>query len=115
MYEKAILYKSFNAKFFFVIETLTANRRNVDFVTKMNNISSFSMYFMLRNKSCQIPFICKSYDTTDMIMLDEASWSFMSLLGDKIIKISKKAPKLLLFVENLSVNMWSNKYNMYKF
>lgn len=115
MYEKAILYKSFNAKFFFVIETLTANRRNVDFVTQMNNIFSFSMYFMLRNKSCQIPFICKSYDANDMIMLDEASWGFLSLLDDKIIKISKKASKLLLFVENLSVNMRTNKYNTYKF
>ena len=48
-------------------------------------------------------------------MLDEASWGFMSLLGYKIIKISKKASKLLLFVENLSVNMWINKYNTYKF
>ena len=27
--------------YFFVIETLTANRRNVDFVTEMKNISSF--------------------------------------------------------------------------
>ena len=42
---------------FFVIEKITKNSRDLEFVTKMENIAPFYIHCTVSRKSCQIPLI----------------------------------------------------------
>ena len=57
MYEKTFYTTMVMQASFFVIEKITKNSRDLEFVTKMENIAPFYIHCTVSRKSCQIPLI----------------------------------------------------------